>query len=577
MLKTILKNVKEYKNASIAAPILMVGEVLCEMMLPFLMGYIIDLGVYKQNMNEVFKYGSLMILCAFLSLFFGAMCARVASYASAGLAKNLRMEMFKKIQSFSFKNTDKYNTSGLVTRMMTDVTNTQNSYQMILRMAVRAPLTLIVAMFMAYTINAKLSIVFVYSILFLASGLSIMMYFAFKHFRKVFEKYDDLNKSIQENVSNIRVVKAYVKEKDETDKFKKASYNVYKMFVKAENIVIFASPLMMLTMYSCIIALSWIGANMITQNALTTGELMSMFTYTMNILMALMMISMVFVMISISFASMKRISEILEEKIDLTNPENPIKDIKDGSIIFKDVKFKYYDDVDDYILDNINITVKSGETIGILGGTGSGKSSLVQLIPRLYDVSSGEVIVGGVNVKNYDLKALRNSVAMVLQKNVLFSGTIKENLKWGNENASDEEIINAAKLAQADEFIKSFPDGYDTHIEQGGTNVSGGQKQRLTIARALLKNPKILILDDSTSAVDTKTDSFIRKSFKNDIPNITKIIISQRISSIEDADRIIVLDDGRISGIGTHQELIQSNSIYKEIYETQNNGGETNE
>ncbi len=577
MIKTILSNIKEYRKASIAAPLLMIGEVICELMLPYLMANIIDLGIYQNNMNAVVKNGLLMVLCAFLSLFFGTMSARTASYASSGLAKNLRYAMFKKIQNFSFKNTDKYNTSGLVTRLMTDVTNTQNSYQMILRLAVRAPMTLIVALFMAFSINADLSVIFVYAIIFLSVGLSVMMYFAFIYFRKVFEQYDALNASVQENITNIRVVKAYVKEKDETNKFKKASFNVYKSFIKAENIVVFNSPLMYLTIYACIIALSWFGANMIVNNALTTGELMSLFTYTMSILMSLMMISFIFVMISMSFASANRIAEILNEEIDIVSPENPVKKVSDGRITFKNVNFKYYDHSEDYVLENINLEIKSGETIGILGGTGSGKSTLVQLIPRLYDVKEGEVLVSGINVKEYDLKTLRDAVAMVLQKNVLFSGTIKENLKWGNEKASDEEIIRACKLAQADGFINSFPDGYDTYIEQGGTNVSGGQKQRLTIARALLKNPKILILDDSTSAVDTKTDALIRKAFREDIPNITKLIISQRISSIEDANRIIVLDNGRIEAVGTHWELIEKSPIYKEIYETQVKGGNENE
>ncbi|MGB4612699.1 MAG: ABC transporter ATP-binding protein [Erysipelotrichaceae bacterium] len=577
MLKTILKEVKEFKLASILTPILMLLEVISELMIPLMMGFIIDKGINSSNLNAVFKYGSLMLICAFAALLFGGLSAHYGAYASAGLAKNLRSTMFKKIQSFSFKNIDKFETSSLITRMMTDVTNTQHSYQMSLRMGVRAPFTFIIALFMTFSINKKLASIFLYAIIFLAISLLSMMYFARIAFKEAFERYDDLNSSIQENVSNIRVVKAYVKEKDETARFIKTTKKLYDAFVKAENITVLNSPIMMLTTNACIIALSWFGANMIVNKTLTTGELMSMFTYTMNILHSLMMVSFFFIMIIMSFASMKRISEIINETPSITNPKNPITEVKDGSISFKDVCFEYYDNTEDYVLCNINLDIKSGETIGIIGGTGSSKSTLVQLIPRLYDVSLGSIEVGGVDVRNYDLKTLRDAVSMVLQKNTLFSGTIKDNLKWGNKCASDEEIIEAAKHAQAHDFIMDFKDGYDTHIEQGGTNVSGGQKQRLTIARALLKKPKILILDDSTSAVDTATDAHIRKAFREELPDITKLIISQRISSIIDADRIIVLDDGKINGIGTHEELLETNNIYQEVYETQYKGGDSHE
>lgn len=577
MLKTILKEVKEFKLASILTPILMLLEVISELMIPLMMGFIIDKGINSSNLNAVFKYGSLMLICAFAALLFGGLSAHYGAYAAAGLAKNLRSTMFKKIQGFSFKNIDKFETSSLITRMMTDVTNTQHSYQMSLRMGVRAPFTFIIALFMTFSINKKLASIFLYAIIFLAISLLSMMYFARIAFKEAFERYDDLNSSIQENVSNIRVVKAYVKEKDETARFIKTTKKLYDAFVKAENITVLNSPIMMLTTNACIIALSWFGANMIVNKTLTTGELMSMFTYTMNILHSLMMVSFFFIMIIMSFASMKRISEIINETPSITNPKNPITEVKDGSISFKDVCFEYYDNTEDYVLYNINLDIKSGETIGIIGGTGSSKSTLVQLIPRLYDVSLGSIEVGGVDVRNYDLKILRDAVSMVLQKNTLFSGTIKDNLKWGNKNASDEEIIEAAKHAQAHDFIMSFKDGYDTHIEQGGTNVSGGQKQRLTIARALLKKPKILILDDSTSAVDTATDAHIRKAFREELPDITKLIISQRISSIIDADRIIVLDDGKINGIGTHEELLETNNIYQEVYETQYKGGDSHE
>lgn len=576
MIKRILQEVKEYRKASFLAPIFMVGEVVLEISLPFLMSFIIDKGVSQGDMTEVTKYGLIMIVAAFGSLFCGAMSGKYAAYASAGFAKNLRRAMFYNIQDFSFHNIDKFSTAGLVTRLMTDVTNIQNAYQMVLRMCVRAPLTLVCAMAMTFVINAELSMVFLYAIAFLGIVLIFIMKFAHPIFLQVFNRYDDLNASVQENITNMRVVKAYVKEDYEISKFNKASYNIYRMFKKAENILIFNSPAMQLSMYACILAISWLGARMIVGGSMTTGELMSMMTYTTNILMSLMMLSMIFVMLSMSFASVQRIDEVLDEKSDIVSPEKAVTEVKDGSIDFHHVSFAYSADQEADSLEDIALHIRSGETIGILGGTGSGKSSLVQLIPRLYDVIKGSLYVGGVDVKEYDLDVLRNQVSMVLQNNVLFGGTIKDNLRWGNPNASDEEMLQACRLAQADEFIQRFPDGYDTHIEQGGSNVSGGQKQRLCIARALLKNPKILILDDSTSAVDTRTDYLIRKAFREDIPDITKLIISQRISSIEDADRIVVLDDGKINGIGTHAELLKTNEIYQEVYRTQVKGGDEN-
>lgn len=576
MIKRILQEVKEYRKASFLAPIFMVGEVVLEISLPFLMSFIIDKGVSQGDMTEVTKYGLIMIVAAFGSLFCGAMSGKYAAYASAGFAKNLRRAMFYNIQEFSFYNIDKFSTAGLVTRLMTDVTNIQNAYQMVLRMCVRAPLTLVCAMAMTFVINAELSMVFLYAIAFLGIVLIFIMKFAHPIFLQVFNRYDDLNASVQENITNMRVVKAYVKEDYEISKFNKASYNIYRMFKKAENILIFNSPAMQLSMYACILAISWLGARMIVGGSMTTGELMSMMTYTTNILMSLMMLSMIFVMLSMSFASVQRIDEVLDEKSDIVSPEKAVTEVKDGSIDFHHVSFAYSADQEADSLEDIDLHIRSGETIGILGGTGSGKSSLVQLIPRLYDVTKGSLYVGGVDVKEYDLDVLRNQVSMVLQNNVLFSGTIKDNLRWGNPNASDEEMLQACRLAQADDFIQRFPDGYDTHIEQGGSNVSGGQKQRLCIARALLKNPKILILDDSTSAVDTRTDYLIRKAFREDIPDITKLIISQRISSIEDADRIVVLDDGKINGIGTHAELLKTNEIYQEVYRTQVKGGDEN-
>ena len=581
-MKRLLQELKEYKASSIKAPLFMIGEVGLELSLPTLMAYVIDNGVMKGDMRTAVLMGLVMLVVAFLSLVCGALSAKNASYASAGFVKNLRKAMFENIQRFSFHNVDRYSTAGLITRLMTDTTNVQNAYMMILRMCVRAPMMLILAMVMTFTIHADLAVYFLYALIFLAVALTLITVLSYPVFRRVFRKYDDLNASVQENITNMRVVKAYVKEEAETKKFKSASEKLYEMFCKAEKILVLNGPMMQLAMYACIMAIGWFGAQFVVGGSLTTGELMSMFTYTMQLLMSLLMLSMVFVMVSMSTASAKRIVEVLEETSDIHNPAKPVYEIADGSIRFENVSFDYYThefdkDADDAVLRNINLEIASGETIGILGGTGSAKSTLVQLIPRLYDVQKGAVYVGGRNVKEYDLDTLRNEVAMVLQKNVLFSGTIKDNLRWGNDQASDEEMIRACRLAQADEFISRFPDGYDTYIEQGGSNVSGGQKQRLCIARALLKKPKILILDDSTSAVDTKTDALIRKAFREDIPDTTKLIISQRISSIEDADRIVVLNDGEIDGIGTHEELLASNAIYQEIYETQKKGADDDE
>ena len=581
-MKRLLQELKEYKASSIKAPLFMIGEVGLELSLPTLMAYVIDNGVMKGDMRTAVLMGLVMLVVAFLSLVCGALSAKNASYASAGFVKNLRKAMFENIQRFSFRNVDRYSTAGLITRLMTDTTNVQNAYMMILRMCVRAPMMLILAMVMTFTIHADLAVYFLYALIFLAVALTLITVLSYPVFRRVFRKYDDLNASVQENITNMRVVKAYVKEEAETKKFKSASEKLYEMFCKAEKILVLNGPMMQLAMYACIMAIGWFGAQFVVGGSLTTGELMSMFTYTMQLLMSLMMLSMVFVMVSMSTASAKRIVEVLEETSDIHNPAKPVYEIADGSIRFENVSFDYYThefdkDADDAVLRNINLEIASGETIGILGGTGSAKSTLVQLIPRLYDVQKGAVYVGGRNVKEYDLDTLRNEVAMVLQKNVLFSGTIKDNLRWGNDQASDEEMIRACRLAQADEFISRFPDGYDTYIEQGGSNVSGGQKQRLCIARALLKKPKILILDDSTSAVDTKTDAMIRKAFPEDIPDPSKLIISQRISSIEDADRIVVLNDGEIDGIGTHEELLASNAIYQEIYETQKKGADDDE
>ncbi len=577
MLKTLLTQVKEYKKVAILTPILVILEVILEVAIPFLMSMIIDKGINVNDLDVVVKIGVIMLIASFVSLLAGALAGKYAAKASTGFAKNLRKAMYYNIQDFSFANIDKYSTAGLVTRLMTDVTNVQNAFQMIIRMCIRAPLMLICAMVMAFTINAQLALIFVVAIIFLGIVLTFIMTRAHPLFKRIFRTYDDLNASVQENISGIRVVKAYVREEFEDQKFKKTSGLIYKLFLKAENYLVFNQPLMQFTVYGCIIMISWFGAHMIVGGTLTTGELTSMFTYVMMILMSLMMLSMVFVMIVMSIASAQRISEVINEKSTLHNPSNPDYKIKDGSIDFNHVYFSYFDDQDEVNLRDINVHIKSGQTIGIIGGTGSAKSTFVQLIPRLYDVTKGEVFVGGKDVRSYDIDTLRNEVAMVLQKNVLFSGTIKENLRWGKKDATDKEIEHVCKLAQADEFIQRFPDKYDTYIEQGGSNVSGGQKQRLCIARALLKKPKILILDDSTSAVDTKTDALIRKAFREEIPGTTKIIIAQRISSVEDADLIIVLDDGKISAMGTNQELLKTCEIYQDIYQTQKKGGSLSE
>lgn len=569
MIKTILAQLKEFKLPSILTPLCMIGEVLCEMIIPILMGKIVDNGIYGGDLGYIVRTGIMMIVIAVLGLFSGLGGAYFGSKASAGLARNLRKAMYDNIQTYSFANIDKFSTSGLVTRLTTDVTNIQNAYMMLLRMAMRAPASMIVAMIMSFIISPQLASVYLIAVVFLGVVMLLVMNSATKYFKAVFEKYDALNESVQENVSAIRVVKAYVREDYEISKFQKAANNIYLMFVKAESTVVKISPIMMGTVYVCILLISWLGAHMIVGGSLTTGELMSMLTYCQNILMSLMMLSMIFVMITMSEASAKRIAEVINEETSLKNPENPIFDVKDGSISFEHVDFAYKSDSKEPVLKDINIDIRSGETIGIIGGTGSAKSSLVNLISRLYDVTKGSLKVGGVDVRDYDMESLRNQVSVVLQKNVLFSGTIYENLRWGNKEATDEECKRAAELACADEFIKELPDGYNTYIEQGGTNVSGGQRQRLCIARALLKKPKILILDDSTSAVDTATDAKIRKAFANDIPDTTKIIIAQRISSVQSCDRIIVMDEGKINGFGTHEELLANNPIYREVYESQ--------
>lgn len=573
MVKTIARQIKQYKIASVLTSLGMLAEVVVENFIPLLMAVIID-SIHDKNMGKIGSTSIIMVLLAITGLVTGGMGAVFGAKASSGLARNLRKAMYEKIQTFSFSNIDKFSTSGLVTRMTTDVTNVQNSYQMLLRMCVRAPASMIVAIALAFTVSPKMASIYVVAVVVLGFIIALISLKAHKYFKQVFERYDDLNESVQENVSAMRVVKAYVREDYEKGKFGKASYNIYKMFVKAETIVSFNFPAMQATMYACIIAISWLGAHLIVQSGnttFTTGNLTSLLAYCMNILMSLMMLSFVLVMITISAASGHRIAEVLNEEPDITNGENPLFVVPNGSIDFKDVMFRYNAKSEKPVLDSINIHIESGETIGIMGGTGSAKSSFVNLIPRLYDVESGEVLVGGRNVKEYDLETLREEVSVVLQKNVLFSGTIMENLKWGDENASDEECIEAAKLACAHDFVMEREKGYDTMIEQGGANVSGGQRQRLCIARALIKKPKILILDDSTSAVDTLTDSKIRQAFKENIPDTTKLIIAQRISSIKDADRIIVLDDGKINGVGTHEELLESNDIYREVYEQQTN------
>lgn len=574
MFRTLGKQIKEYKKASILTPVFVTCEVIMELLIPILMAKIIDDGIGKGNDTLVYKVGALMAVLAMLSLLFGILNGKYAAEASTGFAKNLRKGMYENIQNFSFSNIDKYSTAGLVTRMTTDVTNVQNAYQMIIRMCARAPMMLIIAVIMSISISPKLSMIFIVAIIFLGGCLALIIYSAFGVFDKVFKKYDNVNASVQENVNAIRVVKAYVREDYENKKFNRAIEEVYRLFVKAESRVTLNNPVMMVTVYGCILALSWFGAKMIVVNELTTGELVSLFSYIMNIMISLMMISMAFVMITMARASAERIAEVLNEKSDLTNNDNPVYSVKNGDIDFNQVNFKYKSTSEEMVLSDIDVHIKSGETIGIIGGTGSSKSSFVNLISRLYDVTDGEVKVGGINVKDYDIETLRNEVSVVLQKNVLFSGTIKENLRWGNKNATDEELVTACKLACADEFIEKFPDGYDTYIEQGGSNVSGGQKQRLCIARALLKKPKILILDDSTSAVDTATDAKIRANMKKSIPGTTKLIIAQRISSVRESDKIIVLDDGHIDGFGTHEELLANNEIYKEVYYSQTKGDE---
>ncbi|WP_024833621.1 ABC transporter ATP-binding protein [Ruminiclostridium josui] len=577
MIKKLLSYVKEFKRDSIVTPVYIALEVAMEIAIPLLMGWIIDNGVEKGNMRYVLTVGAVMVIISIFSLTFGVLAGKYAARASAGFARNLRKGMYDKIQGYSFSSIDKFSTAGLVTRLTTDVTNVQNAYQMALRMFARPPLMLISALVMSFYLNARLALIFVGAIIFLGLALYFVMTSAHPHFKNVFRKYDDLNASVQENLTGIRAVKAYVREEYETNKFYKASKSIYDNFIKAEKIIIFNSPIMQFTMNACILLLSWVGAKLIVSGSMSTGELMSFFTYTTNILMSLMMLSMVLLMTVIAKSSADRIVEVLDEKSDLSNFDNPIYEVRDGSISFSNVNFSYSKKMDNPVLENINIEIKSGETVGIIGGTGSGKSSLVQLIPRLYDVTQGSIKVGGIDVREYDIETLRNEVSMVLQKNVLFSGTIKENLRWGNKQATDEEIITACKQAQADEFIQNFPEKYDTYIEQGGTNVSGGQKQRLCIARALLKKPKILILDDSTSAVDTKTDALIRKAFKECIPDTTKVIIAQRISSVQEADKIIVLNDGKIDGIGTHEELLNSNAIYTEVYESQVKGADSDD
>lgn len=572
MIRTMMRYLREFKWAAIATPVFMILEVIMEVIIPLMMSSIVDNGVEAGNIGHIYKMGAFMFAAALFSLTVGILGGKYGAKASAGLARNLRQGMYDNIQTFAFSNIDKYSTAGLVTRLTTDVTNVQNAFQMSLRMGTRAPASLLFAMFMAFTIDARIASVYLGAVLFLGTCLFLIMRRTTRYFDQVFKKYDDLNASVQENASSIRVVKAFVREEYEKKKFKSASENVYKMFVNAEKILVLNSPLMQFTVYSCILLISWIGAKFIVAQSLTTGQLMNLLTYCMNILMSLMMLSMIFVMITMSSASMKRIAEVLNEKADIVNPESPVMQVEDGSITFQNVDFAYNKTAEKPVLSNINISIKAGETIGIIGGTGSAKTSLVSLISRLYDVTEGSVLVGGRDVREYDLEVLRNEVSVVLQKNVLFSGTILENLRWGDENATEEECIRACKLACADEFIQKMPEKYNTYIEQGGSNVSGGQKQRLCIARALLKKPKILILDDSTSAVDTATDARIRKAFAEEIPDTTKLIIAQRISSVSGADRIIVMDDGIVSGFGTHEELLAGNEIYRDVFESQTAG-----
>lgn len=572
-----MRSIREFKSESLKTALYAGLEVVMEIIVPFLMASIIDKGIYGGNLNVLDKLGIAMIICVLLGMLFGLLAGAKAAKAATGFARNLRQDMYFHIQGFSFSNIDKFSSAGLVTRLTTDITNMQNAYQMIIRIAVRAPLLLIFALFMSFTISVKLALVFLVMIPILGGGLALIIHKAHPIFEQVFDTYDYLNSVVQENLSGIRVVKSFVREEHEKKKFNKVSTDLYNKFLKAESYVSLNAPLMQFVVYTCLILVFWLGARIIVLSGgveLTTGQLTSLITYAMQIMISLMMLSMVLVIITIAQSSCERIVEVLDEKSDITNPQNPDMEVKDGSICFENVDFGYYKNKDIYALQNINLTIPSGATVGIIGGTGSGKSSLVQLIPRLYDATHGKVLVGGKDVKTYDIETLRDNVAMILQKNLLFSGTIKENLRWGDENASDEAIIHACKLAQADEFIQTFPNKYDTYIEQGGSNVSGGQRQRLCIARALIKKPKILILDDSTSAVDTKTDALIRKAFREEIPDTTKIIIAQRISSVEDADMIIVMDDDKIDSIGTHDELLKNNKIYKEVYKSQQKGEE---
>ena len=572
MLKTLLAQVREFKKASFLTPFFMILEVLFETLIPLAMASIIDKGVEAGNIGHIYRMGGVMVVLALCGLWSGVMGGKYGALASTGFARNLRKAMYTNIQTFSFSNIDKYSTAGLITRLTTDVTNLQNAYQMILRMCTRAPASLICAMVMAFLINAKLASIYLIAVIFLGACLIFIMRKATKYFQTVFRKYDDLNASVQENIGAVRVVKAYVREDYEISKFQKACNKVYEMFLSAEKIVVMNMPLMQFTVYACILGISWLGAKMIVGSTLTTGELMSLLTYCMNILMSLMMLSMVFVMVTMSIASAERVTEVINDTADITDPENPVTEVPDGSIVFDHVNFSYKKDSKEPVLKDINLSIRSGETIGIIGGTGSAKSSLVNLISRLYDVTDGSVLVGGIDVRKYHLESLRNQVSVVLQKNVLFSGTILENLRWGDKNATEEECRRACLLACADDFIEKMPDKYNTFIEQGGSNVSGGQKQRLCIARALLKKPKILILDDSTSAVDTATDAKIRRAFAEEIPDTTKLIIAQRVSSIQNADRIIVMDNGEINGFGTHEELLKTNAIYQDVFNSQTGG-----
>ena len=573
MVKRLLKSVREFKKDALLTPFFVVLEVVMEVIIPLVMALLIDKGIDGQDMAAIWKYGIILVLCAMLALVFGAAAGTFAARASTGLARNLRHDMYYNVQNFSFSNIDKFSTGSIVTRLTTDVTNVQNAFQMCTRIAVRCPVMLVFALFMAMKINSRMALVFLAVLPILAIGMGILMKVVGPVFERAFKIYDRMNTVVQENVRGIRVVKTYVREDHETEKFEGVSGMLYRTFSKAQKTMAGVMPLMQFCMYACMLLISWFGARLIVGSSMTTGELTSMFSYAMQILMSLMMVAMVFVMITMAKASAERVAEILDEQPDLHNPANPIHGVKDGAIEFDDVSFSYKGDERKLALKNVNLHIKAGQTVGILGGTGSAKSTLVQLIPRLYDTTHGTVKVGGVDVRDYDIEALRDQVAMVLQKNVLFSGTIKENLRWGDENASDEELERVCRLAQADEFIQQMPDKYDTHIEQGGSNVSGGQKQRLCIARALLKKPKILILDDSTSAVDTKTDALIRKAFAEEIPDTTKIIIAQRVSSVQDADQIVILDGGTVQAVGTHDELLAANTIYQEIYNQQNRKG----